>query len=280
MLASVKVAVCQLDTRMGQVDENVVLALSVAERAAASGAQYILFHENMVHEYAANAAELAEPAPGPVTDRFAAFCQRHRVCIGFGMTLRAQPSRPDRSQERPFNAAVFINASGEIAATYAKRNLVRRAGMVAYMEQREGRPIDLAGYDGLVDDEVFQPGADDVLFDWDGVRAGVLICADTSRAEYWKVIAERGATAIFCPFNNPGLRYYHPRILDQVRESGLHFIGANRVGSYPMGLPGRGQSLTADPEGNVLADCGGQINAFAVADLPIRSAECGMQAHR
>jgi len=299
MLVPVKVAVCQLDTRTGQVDENVGLALSVGERAIASGAQYILFHENMVHEYPRNAAEVAEPAPGSVTDRFAAFCQRHRVCIGFGMTmrprergvaasslrpplagvggvgpaesLRAEPRPFGSARGRPFNAAVFINSAGEIAATYAKRNLVRRAGMVAYMQQREGRPIELTGCDGLVDDEVFQPGWGDVVFDWDGVRAGALICADTSRAEFWKAIKERGATAAFCPFNNPGLRYYHPRILDPVREFGLYFIGANRVGSYPMGLPGRGQSLIADPGGNVLADCAGQINTFAVADLPIRS---------
>jgi len=96
---------------------------------------------------------------------------------------------------------------------------------------------------------------------------GVLICADTGRDDYWAAIRDRGAEVLFCPFNNPGVRLYHPRILDQVKEFGMYFVGANRVGSYPMGLPGRGQSLIADPRGNVLADCGSTVNAFAMGDL-------------
>jgi predicted amidohydrolase len=246
---------------MGQVDENVALALRVAERAAASGAQYILFHENMVHEYPPNAAEVAEPVPGPVTERFAAFCARHQVCIGFGMTTRGRP--------RPYNAAVFVNSRGEIAATYAKRSLVSRAGYETYMAKLEGRPISMAGNERLLEDEVFQPGSQYLVFDWDGIGVGVLVCADTGRDDYWAAIRERDAKVIFCPFNNPGLRLYHPRILDQVREFGVYFVGANRAGSYPMGLPGRGQSLIADPHGNVLADCGGAVNSFRIAALPL-----------
>jgi predicted amidohydrolase len=213
----------------------------------------------MVHEYPPNAAELAEPVPGPVTERFAAFCARHQVCIGFGMTTRGQP--------RPYNAAVFVNSRGEIAATYAKRSLVNRVGYETYMAKLEGRAICMAGNERLLEDEVFQPGKEHLVFDWDGIRAGVLICADTGRDDYWAAIRERGAKVIFCPFNNPGIRLYHPRLLDQVREFGAYFVGANRAGSYPMGLPGRGQSLIADPHGKVLADCGGAVNSFAVADL-------------
>ena len=124
-METVRVAVCQLDSRMGRVDGNVTLALTVAQRAVAAGADYLLFHENMVHEYPPNAAEVAEPVPGPVTDRFTAFCARHGVGVGFGMTMRGEP--------RPYNGAVFLNARGEIAATYAKRSLVRRIGYEEYM---------------------------------------------------------------------------------------------------------------------------------------------------
>jgi predicted amidohydrolase len=262
-MKNVKVAACQLDTRMGQVEENVTLALSVAECAVAAGAEYILFHENMVHEYPPNAAELAEPAPGPVTERFGAFCARHGVCIGFGMTMRGEP--------RPYNAAVFINARGEVAATYAKRSLVSCAGYETYMAQREGRPICMAGHERLLEDEVFQPGDKDCVFDWGSVRAGALICADTGRDDYWSAIRDLGATVLFCPFNNPGLRLYHPRIIEQIRTHGLYFVGANRAGSYPMDLPGRGQSIIADPLGNLLAACDGEVNAFITADLPVRN---------
>jgi len=264
-MKTVKVAACQLDTRMGRVVENVALALRVAEDAAAAGAEYLLFHENMVHEYPPNAAELAEPAPGAVSDRFAEFCARHGVCLGFGMTMRGDP--------RPYNAAVFINARGEIAATYAKRSLVKRMGYEEYMAEREGRPINMTGHERLLEDEVFQPGAADCVFDWDGVRAGALICADTGRDDHWAAIRDRGAAVLFCPFNNPGLRLYHPHIVNQIRQFGLYFVGANRVGSYPMGLPGRGQSIIADPKGNLLAQSDAEVNAFILADLPIRVAQ-------
>jgi len=247
---------------MACVAENVTLALTAAERAVAAGAEYLLFHENMVHEYPPNAAELAEPAPGPVTDRFAAFCARHSVRVGFGMTMRGDP--------KPYNAAVFINARGEIAATYAKRSLVRRAGYEEYMAGLEGRAINMDGHERLLEDEVFQPGKEDLVFDWDKVSAGALICADVGRAEHWAAIKDRGASILFCAFNNPGLRLYSPRILDQVREYGLYFVGANRAGSYPIGLPARGQSLIADPRGNLLADCAGAVNTFAIADLAVR----------
>ena len=176
-----------------------------------------------------------------------------------------------RGEPRPYNAAVFINSRGEIAATYAKRSLVSRVGYETYMAQVENRPINMNGNERLLEDEVFQPGADHLVFDWDGVRAGALICADTGRADHWAGIRDLGATVIFCPFNNPGLRLYSPRILDRIREFGLYFAGANRAGSYPMGLPGRGQSLIADPHGHVLADCEGEVNSFAIAALPIRT---------
>ncbi|UCH33198.1 MAG: carbon-nitrogen hydrolase family protein [Armatimonadota bacterium] len=261
MKTPIKVAVCQLDTRMGATRDNVALALRIAERAVAAGAGYLLFHENMVHEYPPNAADAAEPVRGAVTDRFAAFCSDHRVRLGFGMTMRAAP--------RPFNAAIFINARGKIAATYAKRSLVTRAAYETYMARLEGRPIDMTGHERLLEDEVFQPGTADLVFDWDGIRAGVLICADTGRDDYWATLAARRAAVLFCPFNNPGLRLYHPRIFDQIKALGGYFVGANRAGSYPMGLPGRGQSFVADPMGNVIADCGGGVNTFAVADLSL-----------
>jgi len=261
MKTHITVAVCQLDTRMGEVDANVTLALSVAERAVTAGAAYILFHENMVHEYPPNAAELAEPIPGLVTERFAEFCARRRVRIGFGMTMRAEP--------RPHNAAVFMNARGDIAATYAKRSLVTRNAYETYMAQLEGRAIEMTGHERLLEEEVFERGGEDLIFDWDGVRAGVLICADTGRDDYWATLRQRGAAVLFCPFNNPGLRLYHPRIFDQIRAFGGYFAGANRAASYPMGLPGRGESFIANSEGHVLADCGGEINAFVVADVSL-----------
>jgi len=266
MKTRVPVAVCQLDTRVGEVERNVTLALCVAEQAVAAGAQYLLFHENMVHEYPPNAAALAEPVPGLATHRLAAFCHEHGACVGFGMTMRATP--------RPYNAAVFIDARGEIAATYAKRSLVTRAAYETYMAEREGRTINMTGHERLLEEEVFQPGGQDLVFDWDGIRAGALICADTGRDDYWATLKARGAQILFCPFNNPGLRLYHPRILDQIRAFGGYFVGANRAGSYPMGLPGRGQSLIADATGKVLADCGGEVNTFAIAEIMIgRAAE-------
>jgi len=264
MKTPVTVAVCQLDTRMGEVARNVALALSVAQRAVGAGAQYLLFHENMVHEYPPDAADLAQPVPGAVSDRFAEFCAHRQVCVGFGLTMRAEP--------RPYNAAIFINSSGEIAATYAKRSLVPRAAYETYMAQLEGRLIDMTGYERLLEEEVFQRGSQDLVFDWEGVRAGALICADTGRDDYWAMLKQRGARVLFCLFNNPGLRLYHPRIFDQIRAFGGYFVGANRAGSYPMGLPGRGESFIADPQGRVLADCGGEVNAFAVATLSPQTA--------
>lgn len=257
----VRVAACQLDTRQGRVQENVDLALQVAARAAAAGARYLLCHENMVHEYPPDAPGLAEPVPGPVTDRFAAFCARHRVNLAFGMTVRAQP--------RPLNAAVFITAGGEVAAVYAKRSLVGRAGYQGYLAPLEGRQVNMDAFPWLLEDQVFQAGSQHLVLDWDGLRAGALICADTGRDDYWQAIRDLGAAVLFCPFNNPGIRLYHPRLLDQVRQWGLHFVGANRAGCYPMDLPGRGQSLIAGPDGQVLADAGAGVNTFISADLPL-----------
>lgn len=254
-----RVAVCQLDTRMGDVQGNIALALEVAEKAVAAGAEYILFHENMVHEYPLNAAALAEPVSGRATARFGEFCATRQVCIGFGMTLQADP--------RPYNAAVFVNSKGEVAATYAKRSLVTRAAYETYMARLEGRRINMTGHERLLEDEVFQSGHADLVFDWDGIVAGALICADTGRDDYWATLRRQGAAIIFCPFNNPGIRVYHPRLFDQVRAFAGHFVGANRTGSYPMGLPGRGQSVIIDSNGEVIADCGGAVNTFAVVEI-------------
>lgn len=128
----------------------------------------------------------------------------------------------------------------------------------------------------------FKPGRETPVFERDGLRFGVVICADGGYLEPARIYAMKGAQAIFAPHYNyiqakTLIDHYvvvrHDHIARAV-ENGVYFIRGNNVevGDQPtLGYSGigYGDSYILDPNGQIVAAAGLHAEAFITAEIDL-----------
>lgn len=113
-------------------------------------------------------SSLAEPVPGPTTERLGTKARQYRMYIVAGLY--------EREQDVLYNTAVLIDRQGKVAGKYRKVYLPR--------EEIEG---------GLT------PGNTYPVFETDFGRIGMMICWDSQYADPARALAVQGAEIIFLP---------------------------------------------------------------------------------
>lgn len=113
-------------------------------------------------------SSLAEPVPGPTTERLGTKARQHHMYIVAGLY--------EREEEVMYNTAVLIDRQGKVAGKYRKVYLPR--------EEIEG---------GLT------PGNSYPVFETDFGRIGMMICWDSQYADPARALAVQGAEIIFLP---------------------------------------------------------------------------------
>ncbi|MGQ4871709.1 MAG: nitrilase-related carbon-nitrogen hydrolase, partial [Candidatus Thorarchaeota archaeon] len=91
------------------------------EEAASKGVQIVCFQELFFGPYFAAEQdrrwfEYAEPIPGPITDRFAALAEKHRMVI-------ILPIFEEESPGFYYNTTVILDTDGEIVGIYRKSHI-------------------------------------------------------------------------------------------------------------------------------------------------------------
>ena len=97
--------------------KNLDAILSMAEEAAISGAELILFSEAALtglinNDNPANDLPLGESIPGPVTKALGSVCRKHRVWLAIGLL--------ERENNRLYDSAVLIDQGGRISLKYRR----------------------------------------------------------------------------------------------------------------------------------------------------------------
>ncbi|MGI8785120.1 MAG: carbon-nitrogen hydrolase family protein [Acidobacteriota bacterium] len=149
--------------------ENIESFAAVIEKAAESHPDIICLPEGMTIvgtrlKYAA----VAEPIPGPSTQRLSELARKHKTYLVAGLLEREGAS--------VFNTSVLIDRDGKLAGKYRKVYLPR--------EEVEG---------GIT------PGSDFPVFDTDFGRVGMMICYDSFFVDPARALAARGAEIILMP---------------------------------------------------------------------------------
>jgi len=203
--------------------------------------------------------DLAEPVPGPSTERLAAVARETGVVIIASLFER-------RTAGLYHNTAAIIDADGEVRGLYRKMHI----------------PDDPAYYEKFY----FTPG--DLgfrAFDTRAGRIGTLVCWDQWYPEGARLTALQGAGILFYPTAigwHPAEKAEHgPAQLDAWRTiqrshaiaNGCCVVAVNRVGFEQLdgqgaGLEFWGHSFVADPLGVVVAEAGtGEEIVLAEVDL-------------
>jgi len=204
-------------------------------------------------------AKLAEDRGGPTETAVAQIARRHGLAIVFGHPERsagdgtAGDSAAGDSAEanRPYNAATLVGADGVVRGRHRKVHLF-----------------------GDVDRSLFAPNpARPAAFDFDGTRAGLLICYDVEFPEAVRRLALDGARTVLVPTANMVGYEVVQQVLVRARacENGCGLVYANYCGADGL-FEYNGLSLICGPDGAVLAQAGSQGEELIVADFPGESA--------
>ncbi len=240
-----RVAVAQLDPKLGERERNLEACLQRLDEAVAAGAQLLVLPECAVPGYMFESLEeglsYAEEVPGPTTEALTRACERLDAYVVCGMLQR------DGDLLR--NAAVLVGPGGLIG-TYWKTHLP------------------FLGVDRFV-----TPGDELPVWDTPLGRIGVEICYDLRFPEVTRTLALEGADIVAHPTNFPVAARVQTELITVARaaENRIFLLTANRVGKERRG-EFCGWSQIVDPYGTRLAEADETGEALLVADVDVEKA--------
>ena len=263
-----KVALVQ-ESNQGDAAANLDRIESRVAEAAAAGAQLVLLQELHNGAYfcqheCVDEFDLAEPIPGPSSERLGRLAARHGVVIVGSLFER-------RAAGLYHNTAVVLERDGTLVGKYRKMHIPDDPG---FYEKFYFTPGDLG----------FNP------VDTSVGRLGVLVCWDQWYPEAARLMALAGAELLLYPTAIG----WDPDDAEDERErqrdawilshrghavaNGLPVLSCNRVGHEPSplgasGIRFWGSSHVLGPQGEVLAEAGRDAAQVLVADVDLQRSE-------
>ena len=238
---TIRVAACQIDPQLGEVDRNLERIERAVAEAAGLGAQLAVLPEAAVTGYVFDSLDeartVAQRADAVAAERIAALAEAHNMALAVG-TLEAEG-------REVFNTALICAPDGR-RYRYRKMHLP---------------------YLGV--DRFVTPGpAAPEVYELAGMRVGVLICYDLRFPEAARICALDGADIIALPTNWPEGVQFHPGIFAPARaaENHVYLLACDRVGAE-RGTTFIGLSMLLDVNGKQLAVAGDTDEVVIVGDV-------------
>ncbi|WPP48975.1 carbon-nitrogen hydrolase [Catalinimonas niigatensis] len=269
MTKSIKVGLIQ-QSNQAEVEANVNKLIQNIETCAAQGAQLVVLQELHNSLYFCQTEEtevfeLAEPIPGPSTERFGAVARRLGIVLVTSLFEKRAPGIYH-------NTAVVFEKDGSIAGKYRKMHIPDDP---AYYEKFYFTPGDLG----------FQPIQTSVG------KLGVLVCWDQWYPEAARLMAMAGADLLIYPTaigwessdtEDEKQRQKDAWVISQrghAVANGLPVISVNRIGheadpsGHTNGIQFWGNSFVAGPQGEFLVQAGTQAEENLVIEVDMRRSE-------
>ena len=221
-----KIAGVQMDVRLGEPDQNLNRICEWLQKAAAGGAELVIFPECALTGYCFDSRDdallHAEPENGPRQQQISALCKELNVYAIVGYL--------EQDGDQLFNAAALLGPQG-LVGTYRKIHLP------------------FVGVDRFTD-YGDRPFAVDSI---PGLNLGMNICYDAGFPEAARSLALQGADLIALPTNwPPGAECMAPAAIStRALENKVYYAAINRVGTEE-GVTFIGRSCICGPDGSVL----------------------------
>ncbi len=221
-----KIAIAQLNVTVGDLDGNAAKIVDAARRAKAAGASLLLTTELALSGY--------PPEDLLLRDDFFRGCdqsfQRMQKELS-GITLVL--GHPHQTGGKRYNAASVIR-DGKVIATYLKRTL--------------------PNYTVFDEERYFDSGDSPCVFEHEGVRVGINICADVWEEPAARAARDAGAQLLLVlnasPYHvNKQLTRYEV-VRERIGKTGMSVVYANQVGGQDE-LVFDGASFAVDGRGEL-----------------------------
>ena len=228
---------------------NVEKSIAAVRKAADDGARMVVFPElgfepfYPQHQATPGARDLAEPVPGPITDRFSTLAAELDLVMVLNLF--------ERDGDHCFDCSPVIDADGTLLG---KTRMLHVADFPGFREK---------GYysQGTREVEVFRTAVGSV---------GVAICYDRHFPEYMRALALAGADLVVIPQAGaveewpPGM--FEAEVRTAAFQNGYFAALCNRVGAEERITFG-GASFVAGPDGALLAQAPAGQDAILLTDL-------------
>ena len=262
---SLRVAICQVNPTVGDLDGNVDLVLGALARAGAAGADVAVLPELVITGYPPEDLVLRPgfvAASRAALERVAAATGRCAAVVGFvdgaGESARTVPDMAGVQNFSDAYNAVAVCANGEVRGVYRKRHL--------------------PNYDVFDEMRHFRPGLDEPpLFEIGGAVVGVTVCEDA-----WvpdgpvSDLARAGAQLVVNVNGSPfrvGKQAAREQVIGRrVAESGVAVVCVNLVGGQDE-LVFDGGSFVIGAGGRLVARCASFAEALDVFDVDLPAVE-------
>jgi len=251
------------------LESNLQASIDGIRRAAEQGAQLVVLQElhrglYFCQQEDVDEFDLAEPIPGPSTDRLGALARELNLVIVASLFERRAPGLYH-------NTAVVLERDGSIAGTYRKMHIPDDPG---FYEKFYFTPGDLG----------FQPIQTSVG------KLGVLVCWDQWFPEAARLMAMAGAELLIYPTAIGWSREDDPEEQERQRQAwitiqrshavanGIPVVSVNRVGHETdpgggSGIDFWGSSFVAGPQGEFLFQGSTDQIEHAVVSLDMARSE-------
>lgn len=238
-MREIRVATVQLTADDRNKERVVEKCLAMVEAAGRQEAQLIVLPEvwtGLGYSDEVVMEEIAEPMPGPTTERLSEAARRYGAVVVGSMYERA-------TDGRCFNTVPFIDAAGRIAGLYRKTHLFDAPN-------RDDIPPNMI--------ESNHVAAGDILpvFDTGFGRVGVFVCSDLRFPEVARVEALAGAEILVCcsAFLSPRSDHWDFLLRARACENQVFIVASGQYGAEPAsGIAFVGRSCVVDPWGVMLA---------------------------
>src|SRR4051812_43185354 len=206
---TVKVAMAQLNSELGNNRANLERAEGYIDRAAAEGCDLVMFPELYLQGYRADErfVDVAEPVPGPASDRLAELARERDIYIVMGMG-RLETSFPYLI----YNSLCFVGPEG----------------LLGYYDK-----IHLGTFHPYIEGVYFAPGRRTPVFDTRFGRVSLQICYDSWFPELTRTYALKGSLINLVISAGPSGSSDSWRTMLQARsmENAFPSVYCNTVGS-------------------------------------------------
>jgi predicted amidohydrolase len=258
MARDLNIACVQFTAVDGEKDATVAKALDLIERAARQGAKLIVLPEvwtGLGYSTPTAYKEIAEPIPGPTTDKLGALAKRYG-CHIVGSTYESVAGGT------MYNTASLIGPDGKVMGLYRKTHLFDAP------KRRDIKP-------GMQESDKVTAGDTLPVFETSIGRIGVSVCSDLRFPEIYRVMALKGADIIVCAsaFLSPRFDHWEFFLRARACENQVFVAASGQVGVEPKsGIGFVGRSMIVDPWGTIVATAS-DTETFVAATVDLDFAE-------
>ncbi len=229
----VKVALCQMPVE-ASVEVNLGVAKAYIQRAADGGAQIVCLPEVFNGLYNnASFVQNAEVQGGRSYQMLAQAARQHAIYLVGGSII-------ERDGADIYNTCYIFNPSGELIGRHRKVHLfdINVENGIRFMES-----------------ETLTAGEDLTIVDTEFGKIGVAICFDIRFAEWFRLLSEAGAQAVFIPaaFNmTTGPAHWELSFRARALDGQMFMLGCSPARDVEGGYVAYGHSIVVNPWGTVL----------------------------